>query len=32
LRRFAGNRRRAAAFLQISERTLYRRLKELDLI
>jgi two-component system, NtrC family, response regulator HydG len=32
LRRFAGNRRRAAAFLQISERTLYRRLKELGLI
>jgi len=31
LRRFAGNRRRAAAFLKISERTLYRRLKELDL-
>lgn len=31
LRRFVGNRRRAAAFLKISERTLYRRLKELDL-
>ena len=31
LRRFAGNRRRTAAFLKISERTLYRRLKELDL-
>lgn len=31
LGRFSGNRRRAAAFLKISERTLYRRLKELDL-
>jgi transcriptional regulator with PAS, ATPase and Fis domain len=31
LRRFGGNRRRAAAFLKISERTLYRRLKELQL-
>jgi transcriptional regulator with PAS, ATPase and Fis domain len=31
LRRFAGNRRRTAAFLQISERTLYRRLKDFDL-
>ena len=32
LRRFAGNRRRAAAFLRISERTLYRRLKEFGLV
>ncbi len=30
LARFAGNRRKTAAFLKISERTLYRRLKELD--
>lgn len=30
LARFGGNRRKTAAFLKISERTLYRRLKERD--
>lgn len=30
LERFRGNRRKTAAFLKISERTLYRRLRDLD--